>query len=146
VRHSVATKAGVVASDEREGGRRALLNFGHTFGHALETETLFSDRLLHGEAVAAGMGLAAELSVRLLDCPAADATRLKRHLEEAGLPPSLGALPGAPLSPDRLIAHMAHDKKTRDGHLTFVLLRRLGQAELVHGVPPQAVREVLQAP
>ena len=143
VAHSVRTKAAIVAADEREADRRALLNLGHTFGHALEAETGFSDRLLHGEAVAVGMGLAFDLSHQLLGCPAADADRLRGHLASVGLPTRLADVPGAPFDPDRLIAHMVHDKKTANGRLTFILADHLGAARVVKAVDPVAVRHVL---
>jgi 3-dehydroquinate synthase len=144
VAHSCGVKARIVASDERETGVRALLNFGHTFGHALETETGFSDALLHGESVALGMVLAAELSVRLGRCPAADRDRLIAHLAAMGLRTRLAEVPGAPFDADRLIGHMAHDKKVRDGALTFILLDGLGAASVVRDVPNEAVRQVLR--
>ncbi len=143
VSHSVATKAAIVAADEREADRRALLNLGHTFGHALEAETGFSDRLLHGEAVAIGIGLAFDLSHHLLGCPASDAARVRQHFAAVGLPTRISDVPGAPFDADRLIAHMAHDKKTADGKLTFILADRLGAARVVKAVDPVAVRHVL---
>jgi 3-dehydroquinate synthase len=145
IEHSCRTKARIVASDEREGGVRALLNFGHTFGHALEAETGFSDALLHGEAVALGMVLASDLSVRLGRCPSADRDRLVAHLAAVGLTTRLAELPGAPFEPERLIAHMAHDKKVRDGALTFILLDGIGGASIVPGVPAAIVGEVLRS-
>jgi 3-dehydroquinate synthase len=124
---SCAAKAKTVAADEREGGLRELLNFGHTFGHALETETGFSDALLHGEAVSIGMVLAFDLSVRLGLCPQADAARAKRHLAAVGLPTDLAAVPGVG-SAESLIAHMQQDKKARRGKLRFVLTHGIGKA------------------
>jgi 3-dehydroquinate synthase len=145
IEHSCRTKARIVAADERESGVRALLNFGHTFGHALEAETGFSDALLHGESVALGMVLASDLSVRLGRCPAADSDRLVAHLYAVGLTTRLADVPGAPFDPDRLIAHMAHDKKVRDGALTFILLDGLGAASIVGDVPIATVRAVLRS-
>ena len=145
VEHSCRTKARIVAADERESGVRALLNFGHTFGHALEAETGFSDALLHGEAVAIGMVLASDLSVRLGRCPAADRDRLVAHLAAVGLTTRLADIPGAPFDGERLIGHMAHDKKVRDGALTFILLDGLGAASVVQEVPIAAVRDVLRS-
>lgn len=141
VRVSCAAKAAIVAADEREGGVRALLNLGHTFGHALEAETGFGDSLLHGEAVALGMVLAFALSRRLGHCAAADAERVARHLAAMGLRTDLRWLDGA--TPERLIAHMQGDKKVRDGRLTFVLARRIGEAFLDRNVPAAALQEVL---
>jgi 3-dehydroquinate synthase len=140
---SVAAKAAIVADDEREtSGRRALLNLGHTFGHALEAETGFSDRLLHGEAVAAGMALAFAFSARQGLCPAEDATRVAAHLEAAGLPATLAAagvdVPGA-----TLVAHMAHDKKMEHGRLPFLLARGIGRTFLAKDVDLEEVAAFL---
>ena len=121
---SVRAKAAIVAEDERETtGRRTLLNLGHTFGHALEAETGFSDRLLHGEAVALGMALAFRFSAARGLCPPADAERVARHLAAAGLPVRLDF--GTPAS---LVAHMRSDKKAAAGRVPFVLARGIGQA------------------
>jgi 3-dehydroquinate synthase len=130
-----AAKARIVGADERESGSRALLNLGHTFGHALEAETGFDDRLLHGEAVAAGLALAFGLSVRMGLCPEADALRLRRHLDLVGLPSGLPRLPGVAWEAGRLIGHMAQDKKMKDGRVTFVLAKGIGQAFLERDVP-----------
>ncbi len=140
---SCAAKARIVAADERESGARALLNLGHTFAHALEVEAGYGEALRHGEAVAIGMVLAFALSVRLGLCPAEDARRVRRHLESVGLPvrpPSMAA-GGA----ERLLAHMAQDKKVRDGRIAFVLVRGIGRAFLTRDVAPDAVRAVLDA-
>jgi len=125
---SCAAKARTVAADEREGGLRELLNFGHTFGHALEAATGFSDALLHGEAVAIGMALAFDLSVRLGLCPQGDASRAKRHLAAVGLPNNLSSVARGVGSVESLIAHMQQDKKARRGRLRFVLTRGIGKA------------------
>ena len=127
---SVAAKARIVGEDEREtSGRRALLNLGHTFGHALEAETGYSARLVHGEAVAAGCALAFAFSRRFRDCPPADAERVARHLASVGLPISLSAAgiaaPGA-----RLVEHMRHDKKMAAGRLPFLLAHGIGATYL----------------
>lgn len=143
VAHSCRMKADIVARDERESGERALLNLGHTFGHALEAATGFSDRLLHGEGVALGMALAFRLSVKLRLCPGQDADRFIRHLRTVGLPVAIADIPGPRPSADLLLEHMAHDKKVKDGKLTFVLLHGIGQAFVTSDVPPEAVREVL---
>src|SRR5207302_441217 len=111
VRTSCAMKAEIVASDEREEGDRALLNFGHTFGHALETETGFSARLLHGEAVGLGMVLAFDFAVRLGLVGEAESERVRRHLGMMGLPTQLAAIGLAGVPADRLLAHMSKDKK-----------------------------------
>jgi len=134
IAHSVAAKARVVAADERETtGTRALLNLGHTFGHALEAETGFSDKLLHGEAVACGMALAFRFSAAQGLCPGQDAVRVASHLEQVGLPTTLGA---AHVDADgaTLVGHMAHDKKMEGGRLPFLLARGIGQTFLAKQV------------
>ena len=145
VAHSCRMKAGIVARDERETGDRALLNLGHTFGHALEAATGYSDRLLHGEGVAVGMALAFKLSVELGLCSGQDADRFVRHLTAMGLPASIDAVAGPRPSPDELLAHMAHDKKVKDGRMTFVLVRGIGNAFVTSDVPHDSVRKVLSA-
>jgi 3-dehydroquinate synthase len=145
VAHSCRMKAAIVARDERETGERALLNLGHTFGHALEAVTGFSDRLIHGEGVAIGTALAFRLSVRLELCRGQDADRFTRHLKAVGLPAAISDIPGPRPTPEALVAAMAHDKKVKDGKLTFVLLRGLGQAFITSEVPLAAVKDVLNA-
>jgi 3-dehydroquinate synthase len=148
-RHAVVTscraKAAIVAADERETGPRALLNLGHTFGHALEAETGFSDALLHGEAVALGLVLAADLSVALGCCPPADAARVRNHLAAVGLATELTALRPEGWSVPALLAHMRHDKKVRDGTVTFIVLDGIGRARVSDGVPLPAVEALLRA-
>ncbi len=130
VDQSVAAKARIVAMDERETtGARALLNLGHTFGHALEAQTGFSDRLLHGEGVALGMVLAARYSARLGYVTPADAARVTAAITSAGLPTEIAAL-GLNCTGQALAAHMLHDKKMDAGTLPFVLLRSIGEAFL----------------
>lgn len=125
---SVAAKAAIVGEDEREtSGRRALLNLGHTFGHALEAETGFSDRLLHGEAVAAGMALAFHFSAERGLCTPEEAEEAVRVLAEADLPVTL-AQAGVTADGARLTAHMLHDKKASGGTLPFILARGIGRA------------------
>ncbi len=125
---SVRAKAEIVAADERETlDRRALLNLGHTFGHALEAETGFSDRLLHGEAVAAGMALAFGYSLRLGHCDGEPAHRVATHLRAVGLPNGLKAA-GVTANGEALVAHMRHDKKKSGDTLPFILARGIGQA------------------
>lgn len=134
VARSVEAKARIVKEDERETtGLRALLNLGHTFGHALEAETGFSDRLLHGEAVALGMVLAARFSAARGLMPQASAERVARHIAGCGLPSEISAL-GLTCDGKRLAAHMLHDKKMDAGTLPFVLLRGIGQAFLAKDV------------
>jgi 3-dehydroquinate synthase len=143
VAHSCRMKAEIVGRDERETGDRALLNFGHTFGHALEAATGYGDRLLHGEAIAIGMGLAFKLSADLGLCSANDGERFMRHLKASGLPVGLDEVPGTRPTVDELLMHMAHDKKAKDGKLTFVLVRAIGKAFVTSDVPLAFVRKVL---
>jgi 3-dehydroquinate synthetase len=140
---SCRAKAAIVARDERETGDRALLNLGHTFGHALEAACGFSDRLLHGEAVAAGMALAFEFSARLGLLPAAEAARAIRHLAEVGLPTRPQDIAGGLPDADTLMALMAQDKKVKRGMLTFILVRGIGAAFVEHGVDAAQVRAFL---
>lgn len=134
VAYSVGAKARIVAADERETtGTRALLNLGHTFGHALEAQTGFSDRLLHGEAVALGMVLAARYSARIGLMPAASAAHAAEHLATVGLPSEISAL-GLNCDGAMLAAHMLHDKKMDAGTLPFVLMRGIGAAFLARDV------------
>jgi 3-dehydroquinate synthase len=143
VAHSCRMKAAIVARDERETGERALLNLGHTFGHALEAATGYGERLTHGEGVAIGMVLAFRLSVRLGLCSGQDSERFTQHLKGVGLPVSIADIPGARPSADALIEHMTHDKKVKDGRMTFVLVRGIGQAFTTADVPLDAVMDVL---
>lgn len=124
---SCRAKARIVGADERESGARALLNLGHTFGHALEAECGFTDELLHGEGVAIGMVMAFDLSATLGLCPDEDAARVQRHLASVGLPTSPLSLQGRLWTADRLIEHMGRDKKVKDGRIGFVLARGIGQ-------------------
>jgi len=141
---SIAAKARIVGQDEREtSGRRALLNLGHTFGHALEAETGFSERLLHGEAVACGMALAFRFSAEQGLCPAADAERVTAHIAAAGLPATLAAA-GVSASGRALVAHMMHDKKMEGGQLPFLLARGIGQTFLDRKVDLMAVEAFLE--
>jgi 3-dehydroquinate synthase len=150
--HAIATscraKAGVVSRDERETGERALLNLGHTFGHALEAATGFSDRLFHGEGVAIGMTLAAQFSARLGMISEADAARVERHLIEAGLPTRLQDIAGFAqeglADADALLGLMAQDKKVKRGKLTFILLEAVGRAVIANDVEPAPVRDFLK--
>lgn len=143
---SCAAKAQIVASDEREDGRRALLNLGHTFGHALEAAFGYSNKLLHGEAVAAGMGLAFDYSVSEGLCPAADAARLKAHLRAAGPPAGLGDIVGAAaFAPEALFSLMMQDKKVDQGRLTLILARGLGDAFIARDVAADKVLRFLAA-
>jgi 3-dehydroquinate synthase len=140
---SCRAKAEVVAADEFETGDRALLNLGHTFGHALEAETGYGDRLLHGEGVAIGMVLAFELSARLGLCAPQAPVLIRRHLRMLGLPASPADISGARLDARTLIGHMAQDKKVKDGKITFVLARGIGQAFMTSDVDAAAVEDML---
>ena len=140
---SCAAKAKVVGADERESGLRALLNLGHTFGHALEAECGYGEELLHGEAVAIGMVMAFELSARLGLCPMADAARVARHLASVGLPAGLESIEGRSFTAERLIDHMRRDKKVDRGRIAFVLARGIGQAFLAPEVDLAEVEGLL---
>jgi 3-dehydroquinate synthase len=145
--HAVAVacraKAAIVGRDERETGERALLNLGHTFGHALEAACGFSDRLLHGEAIAIGMVLAFEFSARRGLLAAAEAERVKRHFAEVGLPTSPSAISGPLPGLDRIMELIAQDKKVKRGMLTFILVRAIGSAVIETGVEAREVRDFL---
>jgi 3-dehydroquinate synthase len=143
VTRSVEMKAGIVARDETEEGDRALLNLGHTFAHALEAATGYSDRLLHGEAVAIGCALAFELSARLGLCPQEEPGRVRAHLAAMGMKRELADIPGDLPRPEALLALMAQDKKVVDGRLRFILARGIGAAFVADDVPPEAVRGLL---
>jgi len=140
---SLAIKAAVVMADERETGEREVLNLGHTFGHALEAETGFGASLLHGEAVALGCALAFELSARLGHCPKDDARRAKAHLAAAGLPSGLGAVPEPARDPARLLAHMRKDKKVKDGRVSLILPRRIGEVFVTRDIAPATILDFL---
>jgi len=138
------SKAQVVARDEREAGERALLNLGHTFGHALEAATGYDNtRLVHGEGVAIGMVLAYEFSHRLGLCNDNSATRLVAHLQAVGLPTSLAQIPGGVGDIEGLMHHIAQDKKVNRGTLTFILVHGLGQALIARDIAAGDVRSFL---
>jgi len=141
---SCRMKAAIVAADEREEGDRALLNFGHTFGHALETETGFGNALLHGEAVALGMVLAFDFAVRLGIASGRDAHRARRHLAAAELPTKLSGIGlSGSAAADRLVAHMGKDKKVRDGRITLILPRHIGDAFVMRDASAEELRAFL---
>ena len=144
VRRSCANKAEIVAADEREQGLRALLNLGHTFGHALEAQIGFEDKLKHGEAVSIGMMMALELSVRLAMASETDRDSLRDHLKTVGLPVDLKGLAGGNWTADALLDHMGRDKKTQDGKLTFILARAIGNSFVANDVDHDAVKGVLE--
>ncbi len=143
VRRCVEMKAGIVAEDEREGGRRALLNLGHTFGHAVEAETGFDDALKHGEAVGLGCALAFRFSARLGLCSGQDVGRAVRTIAAAGLPTRLDQISGGPFAADDLIGHMSQDKKAEGGALTLILAREIGAALVARRSDPVALRAFL---
>jgi 3-dehydroquinate synthase len=141
---SCRAKAGVVTRDERESGERALLNLGHTFGHALEAATGFSDRLLHGESVAVGMALAFAFSARRGLLPKAEAERVARHLSDVGLPTRLADIAGDLPGPDGLLDLMAQDKKVKRGKLTLILARGIGAAFIEPDLDQAEIKAFLQ--
>jgi 3-dehydroquinate synthase len=143
IARSCRAKAAIVARDEREQGERALLNLGHTFAHALETASGYSERLLHGEAVAIGISLAFGFSVELGLLTAEEAARVDRHLGAVGLPTRLSAIPGGVGGADALVDLMAEDKKVKQGKLTLILSRGIGASVVSSGIEPAAVRAFL---
>ncbi len=147
--HAVAVscqaKADVVKADELETGSRALLNLGHTFGHALEAAVGYdSERLVHGEGVAIGMVLAHEISARMNLCGPQAAERVVAHLRAVGLPTSIGEIPGGPLQLQQLLSAIAQDKKVQRGALTFILTRGIGESFVAKDVPSSEVEAFLQ--
>lgn len=145
IRRSCQAKADVVAADEKEAGQRALLNLGHTFGHALEGMAEYDpERIVHGEGVAIGMVLAHEFSARLGLCDPLVTERVIAHLEAVGLPTHIGAIPGQLPKVDMLMDFIAQDKKVSRGSLTFILTRGLGQSFVEKGVDPAQLRTFLE--
>ncbi|SHH75161.1 3-dehydroquinate synthase [Marivita hallyeonensis] len=144
VKRSVEMKAEIVVRDETEQGDRALLNLGHTFCHALEAATGYSDRLLHGEGVAVGCALAFDLSSRMGLCAQEDPSRVRELLSRMGMKVTLSDIPGDLPDADALLALMGQDKKVIDGQLRFILARGIGQAFVTSDVPEEAVRALLQ--
>ena len=144
VARSVEMKAEIVAEDEREtSGRRALLNLGHTFGHALEAETGFGEALLHGEGVALGCAMAFRFSARQGLCSGQDAERATAAIAAAGLPTHVSEIPAGPFAADALVSHMAQDKKAEGGKLTFILAEGIGRAFVAKDVDAAEVRSFL---
>ncbi|MXQ11303.1 3-dehydroquinate synthase [Microvirga makkahensis] len=144
VAQSCRAKAAVVVRDEHETGDRALLNLGHTFGHALERITRYdSTRLVHGEGVAIGLTLAFRFSAALGLCPLSDAERVEAHLKSVGLPTRLSHVPGGCGTVDELLDAMTQDKKVKGGSLTFILARGIGQSFIAPGVEAEKVRAFL---
>ena len=141
VTQSCKYKADIVAQDEREGGVRALLNLGHTFGHALESVTGFSSKLLHGEAVSIGMVMSFELSAAMGLCPTQHAQAVRTHLERLGLPVTPPKMPPeTPYNIDQLMELMAQDKKATEGKLTLILAHDIGKAFIANDVDPEPIR------
>ena len=142
---SCAAKARIVEADEREAGQRALLNLGHTFGHAFEAVAGYDGSLLHGEAIAAGMGLAFDLATYMDLCSGQDSARAKAHLEASGLASGLAGIPVGNASTQTLIGLMGRDKKARNGTMHFVLPRRIGDSFVCDSVTVEALQHVLEA-
>lgn len=145
IARSCQSKADVVAADETEQGQRALLNLGHTFGHALEGYTAYDGkRLVHGEAVAIGMTLAHRFSNRVNQCPMDDVNRVEAHLKKAGLPTRIQDIPGELPDVETLMGFIAQDKKVKRGALTFILTKGLGRSYIADDVPPSEVSAFLK--
>ena len=140
---SVKAKAAIVVRDEHETGDRALLNLGHTFGHALEAWTGYGDRLLHGEGVAIGMCLAFRLSEQLGYCGQGTAERVSGHIKAVGLPTRIGDIAGGKADASELLALMGQDKKVKAGRLGFIMVRGIGQAFVTREIEPETVRAFL---
>lgn len=145
VKTSCESKADVVAADETERGRRALLNLGHTFGHAIEKARGFDGRVLHGEAVATGMCMAYRYSRDLELCPGQDVMRAERLIEASGLAPTLSALKTGDFSAEELLTHMFQDKKVESGALTLILAKGIGKAFVQKGADPAQLKAFLEA-
>ena len=142
---SCQAKSDVVVADERENGPRALLNLGHTFGHALEAVTAYdSARLVHGEGVSIGMVLAHEFSARMNLASPDDGKRVEKHLKEVGLPTRMSDIPGELPPAERLMEAMAQDKKVKNGKFTFILTRGIGQSFIADDVPQSEVLSFLK--
>lgn len=142
---SCKNKAAVVTADEKESGVRALLNLGHTFGHAIEAQVGFDDVLKHGEAVAIGMVMALDMSARLAVAPESARIELKEHMDDVGLPTTLSGLAGDNWTSAALLDHMGRDKKTEGNKLTFILARAIGNSFVAKDVDPEAVAATLDA-
>ncbi|MEP4432129.1 MAG: 3-dehydroquinate synthase, partial [Hyphomicrobiales bacterium] len=141
---SCRAKARIVSEDEQEHGKRALLNLGHTFGHALEGATGYSERLVHGEGVAIGMVMAHDFSAHMNLCSRDDGARVRAHLQAVGLPTQVSDIPGEPLNAEMLLEFIAQDKKVQRGALTFILTKGIGEAFVSNDVPPSAVQDFLE--
>jgi 3-dehydroquinate synthase len=146
ITRAIRMKADIVAQDERESGPRALLNLGHTFGHAYEALCHYDSRLLHGEAVALGLNLAFGFSCHLGLCSPQDAQKVKRHLQELGFNIDPARVPGGPYDLDAVMTAMAQDKKIEGGRLTFILAHGIGRCFIAKDVSADSVRAYLAAP
>ncbi|MCF8467577.1 MAG: 3-dehydroquinate synthase [Sneathiella sp.] len=144
VEQSIKAKARIVAVDEREGGIRALLNLGHTFGHALEAETSYGSQLIHGEAVSIGMIMAAELSAKLGHMTRQDSTRIRAHFEKVGLPCNVPNVPGINWNAEKLLAHMRQDKKISGGRITLILMKAIGSAFVTQDVGESDILSIIR--
>ena len=144
IAHCCQMKADIVARDEKERGDRALLNLGHTFGHALEKVTGYSDRLLHGEGVAIGCGLAFDLSAKLGFCDATHAQRARAHFQKMGMKTNVFEIDGEVIDINELVSAMYQDKKVNGGALTFILARRIGEAFVAKAIDESVVRAVVE--
>ena len=144
VRNSCRMKAEIVAADETELGRRALLNLGHTFCHALEAASEYSERLRHGEGVAIGCCLAFEASHRLGYCSPAASERVRSHFSKLGMVHRIADIPGELPSAEKLIELMRHDKKVRDGRIRFILAKGIGQAFVCENANLDVIRLMLE--
>ena len=142
---SCAAKSAVVAADETEAGNRALLNLGHTFGHALEATTGYSDRLIHGEAISIGMVLAARYSAKAGLCSMAVPEKVQEHFSAVGLPTELRQVPGDSIPSARLMELIAQDKKVTRGRLTFILMRGIGEAFIAKDIDPASVAKFIES-
>ena len=145
VKISCESKASVVAADETERGKRALLNLGHTFGHAIERARGYDGRVLHGEAVATGMAMAYRYSRDLGLCPGQDVVRVERLLEKSGLAPTLAALETGSFDAEELLGHMYQDKKVESGSLTLILAKGIGKSFVQKQVDPVSLKDFLEA-
>ena len=141
---SCAAKSAVVAADETEAGNRALLNLGHTFGHALEAATGYSDRLIHGEAISVGMVMAARYSAEAGLCPMEVPEKVKEHFSAVGLPTELRQVPGDNIPSAQLMELIAQDKKVSRGRLTFILMRGIGEAFIANDIDPDSVAKFIE--
>ena len=144
IAHSCRAKARFVAADEKEHGARALLNLGHTFGHAFEAVTGYSNRLLHGEAISIGMVLAHRYSTKIGIANGQDAVRVTNHFKAVGLPTELNDIPGPLASTEELMHHIAQDKKVSRGTLTFILTNGVGKAFIQKGCDPHSISAFLE--